>query len=197
MTTMYLRGRREKSSSPTCFVPTWRPLQGFAVALPSTRYGGHSKQLDLIIFDRRVIAPSMLRETDGVIPVESILATVEVKSTLTRRELVGAVDNAREGLRVFQTTASVSFAAQSGQSARRMCREEEALFRRANHWGVAAGRGGRPCRGRVPPGRGLRANVPRWTSENRPLIDRAKPATTSVASETKHPGLARGHSREH
>ena len=25
---------------------------------------------------------------------------------------------------------------------------------------------------------------PRWTSENRPLIDRAKPATTRVASET-------------
>ena len=25
---------------------------------------------------------------------------------------------------------------------------------------------------------------PRWTSENRPLIDRSKPATTHVASET-------------
>jgi hypothetical protein len=25
---------------------------------------------------------------------------------------------------------------------------------------------------------------PRWTAENRPLIDRAKPATTGVVSET-------------
>ena len=37
----------------------------------------------------------MLRETDGVIPVESVLATVEVKSTLTRPELLSAVQNAR------------------------------------------------------------------------------------------------------
>jgi hypothetical protein len=27
--------------------------------------------------------------------------------------------------------------------------------------------------------------IPRWTSENRPLIDRSKPATTPVASETE------------
>ena len=33
-----------------------------------------------------------------------------------------------EGLGVFRSTPSVSFAAQSGQSARRACREETAIF---------------------------------------------------------------------
>jgi hypothetical protein len=75
--------------------PYLGPFMGVCGGVAIDSYGGHSRQLDLIIFDRRVIAPSMLRETDGVIPVESVLATVEVKSTLTRQELVAAVDNAR------------------------------------------------------------------------------------------------------
>jgi putative transposase len=56
-----------------------------------------------------------------------------------RQPADGLEINACEGLRVFQTIASVSVAAQWGQSARRTCREEEALFRRADHVGPAAG----------------------------------------------------------
>ena len=52
-----------------------------------------------------------------------------------------------EGLRVFQTIARVSLAAQSGRSARRVCREEKALFRRADHRCLAAGRGRVPVAG--------------------------------------------------
>jgi putative transposase len=59
-------------------------------------------------------------------------------SSITDARMSCSVSN-HEGLRVFRATSSVSFAAQSGQSARRMCREEEAFFGRADHWGVAAG----------------------------------------------------------
>ena len=42
-----------------------------------------------------------------------------------------------EGLRVFQTTPSVSVAAQSARTGQSACREEEAVFGRANYVGVA------------------------------------------------------------
>src|SRR5262249_15904703 len=64
-----------------------------------------------------------------------------------------------EGLRVFRSTESVSFAAQSGPRARRACREEEALFRRADYVGPAAGHRGDSRGGRRPAGRDLRADV--------------------------------------
>ena len=67
-----------------------------------------------------------------------------------------------EGLRVFRTILKVSSAAQSGQSARRVCREEEALFRRANHRRVAASRGRGPDRRHLPAGRDLQADLYRW-----------------------------------
>src|SRR5262245_62190568 len=44
-----------------------------------------------------------------------------------------------EGPRGFRSTGRVSVAAQSGPWARRACREEEALFRRADYLGPAAG----------------------------------------------------------
>src|SRR5215831_10387261 len=64
-----------------------------------------------------------------------------------------------EGPRGFRSTGRVSVAAQSGPWARRACREEEALFRRADYLGPAAGgrgRGGGRC---LSPGGDLRADV--------------------------------------
>ena len=90
-----LKGQAREIFVSNLLRPYLAPSVGVCGGVAIDSYGGHSKQLDLIVFDRRVIAPSMLRETDGVIPVESVLATVEVKSTLTRHELVAAVDNAR------------------------------------------------------------------------------------------------------
>lgn len=46
-----------------------------------------------------------------------------------------------------------------GPRPRRQCREEEALFRRANHDRTEASRGRRAGRRSLPPGRDLRANV--------------------------------------
>ena len=64
-------------------------------------------------------------------------------STEFRGRRSHAVGRGSEGLRVFRSTRSVSLAAQSGLRARRTCREEEAILRRANYVGAATGdRGG-------------------------------------------------------
>jgi hypothetical protein len=57
--------------------------------------GGQSRQIDIILFDKTVIPPLMLTEIEGIVPVESVLATVEVKSLLTRTELRKSMENAR------------------------------------------------------------------------------------------------------
>jgi hypothetical protein len=90
-----LKGQAREIFVSNLLRPYLAPSVGVCGGVAIDSVGGHSRQLDLIIFDRRVIAPSMLRETDGVIPVESVLATVEVKSKLTRQELVKSVENAR------------------------------------------------------------------------------------------------------
>lgn len=56
---------------------------------------GHSKQIDIIIFDSRIIPPLMLTEGEGIIPYEGVLATIEVKSTLDAEELSKSIENAR------------------------------------------------------------------------------------------------------
>ena len=90
-----LKGQAREIFVSNLLRPYLAPSVGVCGGVAIDSYGDHSRQLDIIVFDRRVVAPSMLRETDGVIPVESVLATVEVKSTLSRHELVGAVANAR------------------------------------------------------------------------------------------------------
>lgn len=56
---------------------------------------GHSRQIDVIIFDSRLIPPLMLTEGEGIIPYEAVLATIEVKSTLDAEELRKSIENAR------------------------------------------------------------------------------------------------------
>ena len=90
-----LKGQAREIFVSSLLRPFLAPSAGLCSGIAIDSFGAHSRQLDLIIFDRRVIAPSMLRETDGVIPVESVLATVEIKSTLSRQELVSTVENAR------------------------------------------------------------------------------------------------------
>lgn len=56
---------------------------------------GYSRQIDVIIFDSRIIPPFMLTEGEGIIPYEGVLATIEVKSTLDAEELSKSIENAR------------------------------------------------------------------------------------------------------
>lgn len=51
-----------------------------------TAYGGTSNQIDIVVADRRVLPPVLIRDA-GIFPIEACLLTVEIKSTLTAGEL--------------------------------------------------------------------------------------------------------------
>ncbi len=53
-----------------------------------------SPQQDVVIYDRRILPPVLFEGTTGLFPVESVLAAVEVKTTLTAAELREAHENA-------------------------------------------------------------------------------------------------------
>lgn len=54
-----------------------------------------SRQIDILVYDRKIIPASMLTLGEGIVPIESVLATVEVKSKLTVEELHASIENAR------------------------------------------------------------------------------------------------------
>jgi hypothetical protein len=56
--------------------------------------GGSSLQIDIIMYDKTLIPSLMFTGEEGIVPIESVLATVEVKSTLTRDELKKSIKNA-------------------------------------------------------------------------------------------------------
>lgn len=58
-------------------------------------YGNQSGQIDVILYDEQITPPILFTEGEGVIPCHSVVATIEVKSTLTRDKLRSAVENAR------------------------------------------------------------------------------------------------------
>ena len=53
-----------------------------------------SPQQDVVIYSKDILPPALFEDTIGVFPVESVLATVEVKTTLTATELKSAHDAA-------------------------------------------------------------------------------------------------------
>jgi len=63
----------------------------------------HSRQLDVVIYDKRILPPILLEGAVGLFPIESTLFTIEVKSTLTAGELQTSHDGALE-LRGFART---------------------------------------------------------------------------------------------
>lgn len=75
----------------------FRPLLpadiGVGTGLIATNQGDLSPQQDVVIYDKRILPP-VLFENIGIFPIESVLATVEVKTTLTAAELVSAYNNA-------------------------------------------------------------------------------------------------------
>jgi uncharacterized protein (UPF0297 family) len=55
--------------------------------------GNESKQIDTIIYDSSIIPPALIIQGQTVIPVEAVLATIEVKSTLKSDDLKNAIEN--------------------------------------------------------------------------------------------------------
>ena len=55
--------------------------------------GAQSKETDIIIYDNRIMKP-WISESKGIFPIESVIATVEVKSALESRDILEAQENA-------------------------------------------------------------------------------------------------------
>lgn len=49
--------------------------------------GNRTGQLDIVIFDRSAVAPLLKRASGDLLPAEALLAVIEVKSTLTQKDL--------------------------------------------------------------------------------------------------------------
>ena len=54
-----------------------------------------SPQIDVILYDRRILPGVLYEGTTGLFPIEAVTAVIEVKSTLTASELTTAIDSAR------------------------------------------------------------------------------------------------------
>lgn len=54
-----------------------------------------SGQLDVIIYDRRILPAVLFEGHTGLFPIEAVTAVIEVKSTLNATELRGAIESAR------------------------------------------------------------------------------------------------------
>jgi hypothetical protein len=57
-------------------------------------HGWQSNQIDIVIYDNRVLPPFIKKHNIGVYPAESVLATIEVKTWLTKPELKKAEKSA-------------------------------------------------------------------------------------------------------
>jgi hypothetical protein len=60
----------------------------------------HSKQQDVVIYDKRILPPFLLEQSVGIFPIESVLYTIEVKSVLNADRLRASHGSAKE-LREF------------------------------------------------------------------------------------------------
>jgi len=69
---------------------------GAGTGLVITADDRQSRQLDIVIYDKRILPPILLEGAVGLFPVESALFTVEVKSTLTAGELQASHESAVE-----------------------------------------------------------------------------------------------------
>src|SRR4030067_2128694 len=71
--------------------------------------GDQSHQTDIIIYEKQILPPFIVNENIGIFPAESVLATIEVKSYLTRKELEKAELDARYlNEKIYNPTASDS-----------------------------------------------------------------------------------------
>ena len=57
-------------------------------------FNNQSNQIDCIIYDPTIIPPALIIKSDGIIPYESVLATIEVKRTVTSSEIKKIIKNA-------------------------------------------------------------------------------------------------------
>jgi hypothetical protein len=90
-----LIGRAREIFARDLLTPFLSPNLGTCTGIVVDSHGGSSRQIDIIIYDKTLIPSLMFTGDEGIVPIESVLATIEVKSKLTRVELKKAVENAR------------------------------------------------------------------------------------------------------
>jgi hypothetical protein len=54
-----------------------------------------SRQQDVVIFDRSIVPPILLEGSTGFFPIESVIATIEIKSKLTAGEVASSLESAK------------------------------------------------------------------------------------------------------
>jgi hypothetical protein len=90
-----LKGRAREIFVTNLLRPYLNPSMDICTGIATDSDGNHSDQIDIIVFDKGIVPPFLLNEGEGIIPIESVLATVEVKSELNSTEVRKAVNNAR------------------------------------------------------------------------------------------------------
>lgn len=89
-----LKGRAREIFARDLLTPFLSPNIGACTGIVVDSSGGTSNQIDIIIYDKTLIPSLMFTGEEGIVPIESVLATVEVKSHLTRDELRKSIQNA-------------------------------------------------------------------------------------------------------
>jgi hypothetical protein len=69
---------------------------GIGSGIILNREGEQSRQMDVVIYDHRIILPFIQEQNIGIYPAESVIATIEVKTSLDGGTLKEAEDAARE-----------------------------------------------------------------------------------------------------
>ena len=87
-----LRGRAREVFVADLLAPLLYPTMGVCTGVIVDSEGNQSRQTDVIVFDRRIVPPLLLEASEGMIPAESVLFAIEVKSSLDRREIRDAVE---------------------------------------------------------------------------------------------------------
>lgn len=69
---------------------------GLGTGIVVTSTNQQSGQQDVVMFDRHILPPILWEGSSGIFPVESVLYSIEIKSTLTSTELRKAHENASQ-----------------------------------------------------------------------------------------------------
>lgn len=69
--------------------------------------GDHSNQTDIVIYDSRILAPIIQKHNLGLYPIESVIATIEVKTKFYKQHLEKANRDACEVHEMFEPPENV------------------------------------------------------------------------------------------
>ncbi len=82
-----LKGQLREILIRDLFRPLLPPDIGFGTGEIITATGQHSKQQDVIMYNKSILPPIVFEESTGIFPIESVLYSIEIKSVLNAEEL--------------------------------------------------------------------------------------------------------------